>query len=157
MNWQSWLFWGVMATLAQATFESITQALHLTRMSLPFMLGTMVTSARSKARLWGFGLHIVSGLLFALPYIVAFHFLGGPSWWRGALFGAVQGTIVLTLGMSLMPNLHPRMATEWAGPSATRRLEPPGFFALNYGAKTPIAVLLSHVIFGTVLGSFCNA
>lgn len=81
MNWQSWLFWGVIATLAQATFESITQALHLTRMSLPFMLGTMVTTARTKARIWGFGLHFATGLLFALPYIVAFHFLGGPTWW----------------------------------------------------------------------------
>ena len=40
------------------------------------------------------------------------------------------------------------------GPTLMRQLEPPGFLALNYGLQTPIAVVITHIIFGIVLGSF---
>ena len=33
-------------------------------------------------------------------------------------------------------------------------LEPPGFMALHYGVQTPLAILLSHVVFGLILGGF---
>jgi hypothetical protein len=33
-------------------------------------------------------------------------------------------------------------------------LEPPGFFALNYGYRTPLAVLIAHIAYGMVLGGF---
>jgi len=33
-------------------------------------------------------------------------------------------------------------------------LEPPGFFALNYGIGTPVAVLIAHLVYGAVLGGF---
>ena len=62
--------------------------------------------------------------------------------------------LILTLGMSLMPGLHPRMANERFGPTATRMLEPPGFMALNYGVQTPLSVAAAHVIFGIILGLF---
>lgn len=157
MNWQSWLFWGAMATLGETTLEAIGQGLRLTRMSLPVMLGTMATSERSKTKIYGFALHILNGLLIAMVYIVAFHFLGGPSWWLGALMGSAHAIFVLTVGMVMMPEIHPRMASERSGPTAMRQLEPPGFLALNYGAKTPISILISHVVFGSILGSFCRA
>jgi hypothetical protein len=35
-----------------------------------------------------------------------------------------------------------------------RQLEPPGFLALNYGFQTPISVVIAHIIFGVVLGTF---
>ena len=155
MNWQNWIFWGALATLAQALFESATQGMHLTRMSLPFMMGTIFTAQRSKARLLGFGLHIVNGIFFTLLYMIAFHYLGGPTWWRGALLGLAQGCFVLAVGMTLIPDIHPRMASERYGPTSSRLLEPPGFLALNYGPRTPITMLASHVVFGVVIGSFC--
>jgi hypothetical protein len=61
---------------------------------------------------------------------------------------------VLTVGMSLLPSLHPRMASEQKGPTVTRQLEPPGFLALNYGYQTPLSVLLAHMIYGAILGAF---
>lgn len=56
--------------------------------------------------------------------------------------------------MSLLPGVHPRMASEQHGPDAQNMLEPPGFLALHYGARTPLTVILSHVIFGAMLGAF---
>jgi hypothetical protein len=33
-------------------------------------------------------------------------------------------------------------------------LEPPGFMGVNYGVVTPVAVFVTHAIFGAVLGAF---
>ena len=60
MNWKIWLFWGTIATFAQMTFEVATQSLRLTRMSLPYMLGTMYTENRSHAKLLVFAQHILN-------------------------------------------------------------------------------------------------
>ena len=35
-----------------------------------------------------------------------------------------------------------------------RQLEPPGFLGLHYGIRTPLTVLVAHVIFGIILGTF---
>lgn len=157
MNWKIWLFWGTIATLAQLAFEVGTQGLRLTRMSLPYMLGTMFTQNRSRAKLLGFAQHIVNGLLFTLVYVAAFHLIGKQTWWVGAMVGAAQATFVLLVVMTLLPEIHPRMASERYGPTAMKQLEPPGLLALNYGTKTPLSILISHVLFGTILGSFCSA
>ena len=156
MNWLNWLFWGGLATLAQMVFEAATQALRLTRMSLPYMLGTMFTEGRSKAKIAGFGLHFMNGLLVTLVYVVTFHYWGEPTWWRGAIIGFAQAMFVLLVIMPLLPEIHPRMASERYGPAAMRQLEPPGSMALNYGPKTPIAIILSHMIFGCIIGNFCR-
>jgi hypothetical protein len=33
-------------------------------------------------------------------------------------------------------------------------LAPPGFLALNYGKRTPISVVASHLVYGAILGAF---
>lgn len=151
-----WMYWGLTATLAQMLFEYTTQGLHFTRMSLPYMVGTIYTSHRSRAKFIGFLHHIVNGTIFTVFYVIAFHLLGIHRWWLGAIIGLFQALFVLTVGMSLLPEFHPRMASERAGPMSKRQLEPPGFLALNYGPKTPITIILSHIIFGSIIGSFCH-
>jgi hypothetical protein len=39
-------------------------------------------------------------------------------------------------------------------PTPARQFEPPGFLALNYGRRTPISVLLAHLIYGAIIGTF---
>ena len=60
---------------------------------------------------------------------------------------------VLLVILPVLPGLHPRMASPSQGPSVRRLLEPPGLMAMNYGVRTPIAVVASHVIFGAILGA----
>jgi hypothetical protein len=60
---------------------------------------------------------------------------------------------MLTTLAPMLPYLHPRMATEYDGPSYRRRLQPPGFFALHYGYRTPLATLLAHALYGAILGA----
>jgi hypothetical protein len=149
-----WLLWAFVATVVLTTILSVGQGLGLTRMSLPYMLGTMVTPSRDRAKLLGFVLHLVNGWAFALLYLAAFHSIGHASAWFGALIGLVHAAFVLTAGMRILPGLHPRMASEEQGPSVTRQLEPPGFLALHYGVATPLFVVAAHLVFGAILGAF---
>jgi hypothetical protein len=57
----------------------------------------------------------------------------------------------------LLPGVHPRMASGRAGPSSVAVLEPPGLFGLNYGARTPLVAIVSHVAFGVALGLLLKA
>ena len=154
MNWGSWLLWGFVGTVVLTALMSGSQGLGLTRMSLPYLLGTMFTPSRDRAKLVGILVHFVNGWIFSLVYIAAFHAWGTSSWWLGALIGLVHASFVLTMGMSLLPGLHPRMANEQYGPTVVRQLEPPGFMALHYGLRTPVSVVLAHAVFGVILGAF---
>jgi hypothetical protein len=66
----------------------------------------------------------------------------------------VHTAFVLTVVMQILPGMHPRMASEQHGPTVARQLEPPGFLALNYGVRTPVSVIFSHLVFGAILGAF---
>ena len=154
MNWGSWLLWCFVANLMLTTVSSATQGLGLTRMNFPYMLGTILTPNRDKAKLQGFLVHAAAGWAFSLIYVLIFQSLGAAGWWRGAIIGVLHAFFVLIVVVALLPGLHPRMASEQHGPDAHNALEPPGFLALNYGVQTPVAVILSHAIFGAILGAF---
>src|SRR5437016_3526943 len=148
MNVSSWMFWGLIATLVLATIMETSAGLSLTRMSLPYMLGSIVTPSRDRAKVIGFVLHLVNGWAFSLLYVLAFESWHRAGWWLGTVFGVGQAAFVLTVGMRLLPVIHPRMASEQQGPTVARQLEPPGFLALNYGYQTPVAVVIGHAAFG---------
>ncbi|HZT06230.1 MAG TPA: hypothetical protein VFC51_04310 [Chloroflexota bacterium] len=152
MNWQSALTAGFVATVVMTTMMSGSQSLRLTRMSVPFMLGTIFTPDRDRARLLGFVVHLLNGWWIALVYGALFETQGDATWWAGAAMGLVHGIFVLVALMPILPGLHPRMASEQRGPTPTKELEPPGFMALNYGRRTPISVIVSHVVYGIILG-----
>jgi uncharacterized membrane protein YagU involved in acid resistance len=153
VNWTSWLLSGFVATLALSTLLATSQGLGLTRMNLPYLIGTVVSPKREKAKVYGFAIHLVIGLTFSILYVLIFETTHMANWWFGGLIGLAHAVMVLTVGMSLMPGLHPRMASEQHGPNANRLLEPPGFMALNYGIQTPVSVFLAHALFGVILGS----
>jgi hypothetical protein len=154
MNWPSIVLWGFVATVLLSMLMRGSQALGLTRMDLPFMLGTMFTPHRDRAKLYGVLFHIVNGWVFSLLYVLFFEVIGQAEWWLGGLAGLVHGLFVLVVALPIVPGLHPRMASEYSGPVTLKPLEPPGFMALNYGKRTPIATLASHVLYGTILGLF---
>ncbi len=154
MSWGSWALWGFVSTIVLTTLASASQGLRLTRMNLPYVLGTMVTPDRDRAKLVGFGLHLINGWCFSLVYVLTFQSLHRTGWWLGAIIGFVHAAFVLTFGTRFLPGLHPRMASEQHGPTVARQLEPPGFLALHSGVRPPISVVIAHVVFGMVLGSF---
>ncbi len=154
MNWGSWILWGFVATVVLTAMLDGSQGLGMTRMNIPYLLGTMVTPNRDRAKLIGIGLHFINGWIFSLIYVAAFNAWGEAEIWLGLSAGFIHAFFVLTTGMPALPALHPRMANEQYGPTVVRQLEPPGFLCLHYGIRTPISILVSHMVFGLILAVF---
>ena len=154
MNMGHAILWGFAATVLLTTLLAGGRGLGLTRMDIPFMLGTMFTPDRTRAKWVGFLVHLLNGWIFAFLYIALILTSGVRTWWFGMLIGLFHALFVLVVGMALMPDIHPRMADEQRGPDPTRELEPPGFLAMNYGHQTPIATLVAHLVFGGLIGAF---
>lgn len=154
MNWGSWALWGFVSTIVMTTVIAGSQGLGMTRMNIPYILGTIFTPNRDRAKLIGVFVHLINGWIFSLIYVLGFQVLGMSTWWLGGLFGFIQASFVLTVGMSILPAMHPRMANEQQGPTVVRQLEPPGFLALHYGVQTPVSIWIAHLVFGMILGGF---
>jgi uncharacterized membrane protein YagU involved in acid resistance len=154
MNIDNLILWGFAATLILTTVMTASKHLGMTRMDLPFILGTMFTASRNKAPWVGFLAHLMMGWIFAFIYGAAFETSGLQNWWFGLAIGFVHAAFVLSVGLQILNSLHPRMARPYQGPTPTRQLQPPGFLALNYGKGTPIVTFLAHLIYGGVLGLF---
>jgi len=148
------LLWGLFATGVLTLMMAASQGLGWSRMSLPFMIGSMVTPRRSRAMALGFVLHLGFGAAFAVLYALVFESWQWATWWLGALLGGFHGLFILIVLMPALPDLHPRMAGKHHGPTPTRQLEPPGFMGLNYGRNTPAITLIAHVVYGVLLGAF---
>jgi hypothetical protein len=154
--------WGALAggfagTLILTTALRTANELKLTRIDLPFLLGTALTANRTRAKAVGYLLHFAFGQLFALAYYALFLAIDHDGWWLGAVFGAVHGLFASTaLVTILLPLVHPRMGSPLTGAGTTALLEPPGFLMLNYGQQTPLATLLAHIAYGTIVGGFVS-
>ncbi len=153
MDWSGWAVFGVIATTLLTTVLVAVQLAGRTRLDLPLILGTMFAADPDRARVAGFVVHLAFGQAFALFYAAGFAALDRSGLWLGALFGAAHALVALVLFVPLMPGIHPRMASERAGPNSTAVLEPPGLLALNYGVATPAVTLVAHVVYGAVLGT----
>src|SRR5688500_8257504 len=116
MDWTGWAVFGLVATTLLTAALILIQLLGKTRLDLPLMLGTIVVADPDRARVAGFAVHLMLGQVFAAFYVAAFAAVDQAGWWRGAVFGLVHGLVALTVLVPLLPGLHPRMASERAGP-----------------------------------------
>jgi hypothetical protein len=154
-------FWGALAggfvgTLVLTTGLRAATELRLTRIDLPFLLGTALTTDRIRAGALGYALHFLFGLLFASAYYLIFKSIDEASWWLGAVFGLIHALFAGTALVSiLLPLVHPRMATIFSDASSSPLLEPPGFLLLNYGSSTPAVMIVTHIVYGAIVGAFC--
>lgn len=144
--------WGFAATIVMTTIMSMAQELRQSRMSLPFILGSIFTPDRDRAQLIGFIGHLINGWLFAMLYAFIFESWAQAGWLLGAVLGLIHGLFILTFVIPALAGIHPRMASERHGPTPTRQLQPPGFMGRNYGWRTPIITLLAHGVYGCILG-----
>jgi hypothetical protein len=144
---------GLLGTLVLSTVLRAASELGFTRMDLPFLLGTVVTSRRVRAKAWGFALHLTIGIVFAVAYGAIFVAIGQS----GIVFGGVLGALHAvfsgtTLVNVLLPIVHPRMGTSDSSAAETPLIEPPGFLMLNYGRNTFVVMLAAHIVYGAIIG-----
>lgn len=152
--------WGALAggfagTIVLTTALAAGTQLRLTRMDISFLLGTAFTTDRTRARLVGYAVHFVNGLLFALIYYAGFLVLGRAGWKLGLLFGLAHAMFAgTTLVNVLLPAIHPRMGTPDSAADSSPLLESPGFMLLNYGRSTPVLTIAAHLAYGAIVGAF---
>jgi hypothetical protein len=152
--------WGALAggfvgTLVLTTTLRAGNELGLTRVDLPFLLGTAVTVDRARAKAVGYLLHLIAGELFAVVYFAIFSAIDTSGWAIGGLFGLLHGIVAATALVNvLLPVVHPRMGSTLSAANSSPLLEPPGFLIRNYGRGTLIATLLAHIAYGAIVGGF---
>lgn len=152
--------WGTAAgafigTLVLTTALRAAGEMRLTRMDLPFLLGTAVTANRTRAKAVGYLMHFLNGEIFAFMYYAVFLAIGMAGWWLGALFGLLHGLFAGTALVGvLLPLIHPRMGSPLTSAPEVALLEPPGFLMLNYGPSTPVVTVLAHIGYGAIVGGF---
>jgi hypothetical protein len=148
---------GLAGTFLLTTVLRAASELRLTRIDLPFLLGTVVTADRQRAKLVGYLLHFVVGLLFSLAYYVGFAGLGRAGWLLGVGFGVIHGLFAMTALVNiLLPVVHPRMGSSFSSVDSASLLEAPGFLMLNYGRATPVVNLVAHAAYGAIVGGFVS-
>jgi hypothetical protein len=148
---------GLAGTVVLTTILRAASELGLTRMDIPFLLGTAVTTDRVRAKAIGYALHFVFGLLFALAYYVIFVVIDQSGFLLGAGFGLVHALFAgSALVNILLPAVHPRMGTGFDAAGSAPTLEPPGFLLLNYGRQTALVTVLAHVAYGAIVGGFVS-
>jgi hypothetical protein len=148
---------GFAGTLLLTTALRAANELNLTRIDLPFLLGTAFSSDRTRAKALGYLLHFVAGMVFALVYYLLFLAIGHSGWALGVGFGLAHGLFATTaLVSTLLPLIHPRMGTPTTAAPSVALLEPPGFMMLNYGLQTPLVTVAAHVAYGAVVGGFIS-
>ena len=153
MLFRSALAGGFIGTMLLTTIVRAASELGWTRMDLAFLLGTMITDHRRKAKAMGYALFFAFGLAFALVYAACFAAIGSAGWRLGALFGALHAVFVCTVVVNvLLPVVHPRIGTPETAADEVALVEPPGFLMLNYGRSTFLITLAAHIAYGIILG-----
>lgn len=146
---------GAVGTVVLTSGLRLAQEAGLTRMDIPFLLGTAFSENRSRAKLIGYAIHFVNGLLFSLVYAGVFFAVDRAGWLFGLALGfahaAFAGGALVNV---LLPAVHPRMGTPWSDAEETPLLEPPGFMLFNYGRHTVVVTLAMHLAYGAIVGGF---
>ena len=146
---------GLAGTLVLTTVLRAATELRLTRIDLPFLLGTALTSSRPHAKALGYVAHFAFGVLFALGYFLLFVSLDTSGPVLGAVFGLAHGLFAGTALVNvLLPLVHPRMGSTISSSMTSPLLEEPGFMMRNYGSATPLVALAAHVAYGAIVGTF---
>jgi hypothetical protein len=147
---------GSIGTIIMTTMLRAASEYGFTRMDLPFLLGTVLTDHRQRAKAWGYAVHFLMGLVFALAYAAVFAGLGRAGWVLGLMLGVVHAAFVATTLVNvILPIVHPRIATPETAADDVTLIEPPGFMMLNYGRSTFVVTLLAHMAYGATIGWAC--
>ncbi|HEX8431202.1 MAG TPA: hypothetical protein VF625_07935 [Longimicrobium sp.] len=147
MSWSATIWAGFVASVLAACVFWLFRNLNLTQFSPTGVLGCMFHDEPRVpvTETVGLVLYMLLGVtLVAAAYGWLMAGLGGVGWDAGVVVGAVHGAATVA-------------ALPWLG-RVNRcvkkgRVPAPGAWGLGWGASTPPAVVLGHMVYGGVLGA----
>ena len=150
ISWAGAIVWGVVAAAVMSLFMIMGNRMGMTRMDLFDLLGSMIAPAHtSRSRGIGAMVHLMDGALLAVAWAYGAALGGWQANWES---GLVWGIVLWMLALLMMSNIgavHPAIRSG--------QEEDPGTVAMNFGKMTPMGSLLSHLIYGAVLGLLYQA
>ncbi len=146
---------GFAATVVMSVMIMMAKAAGMTEMPpFPIMTGSMVSGDKRTATIVGTFIHymMMGTIIFGLLYALLFAGFDSADWWLGVTIGVVHGLVIGVMAMPMMPAMHPRMtrAAVIAEPPREIQLNAPGLMGKNWGAMTPLGVLMGHAVYGVV-------
>lgn len=136
---------GLAGTLGLTVVMLLTTAMGVARLNFPMLLGSMFTRPGPAALATGLLWHFMNGVVFAALYALAFAALSiAPSWSSGAAFGVVH-TILGGVLLGLVGTVHPLIRKG--------QMPAPRAFGTRYGARGVVVLLVSHLVFGAIVGA----
>jgi hypothetical protein len=156
---------GFVATVVMTAMMTLAAKVGLTQMPpMTIVTGSMMSEDPETARRFGVVIHyIVMGtVVFGLIYAAVFRAVDSASVPTGLVVGAVHGVVVGAMAMPMMPAMHPRMLTSptsgaFITTGETVTLSKPGFLGVNWGAMTPVGLLVGHLVYGLVVALVYSA
>ncbi len=152
MNFGRAFIAGVIGGAVMTVLMFMGRMMGMTAMNLEMAMGSMLMQSVSTIS-WIIGLvmHLMLSGLIALVYAYGFEYVVHKAGWlTGAGFGVIH-TIIAGIFMGMMGMMHPLMT---AGPPVPEgRLLAPGFFAMNFGMMTTMAIIVLHLIYGAIVGA----
>ena len=138
----------VLTTILRAGSEA-----RLTRLNLPFLLGTALTPECRRPRstvTWP----ISSSAWSSLCSITSSSWPSGAAVGAGSTLRRCPWSVLRHRAVNiLLPAVHPRMGTPFSAADSAPLIEPPGFLMRNYG-RPRAGSLAAHVAYGTIVGGF---
>ncbi len=108
------------------------------------MWGTMLKLHGGAMRVVGWVIHLVASAAIALLYAWGFDLLGvDDNLWLWGLFGGVIHWVLGGLFLILVPPMHPEIPEQRPAPGA---------FASHFGAVDVAGFLMSHLVYGLLVG-----
>ncbi len=151
---------GLVGTLVMSMMMKMAGAAGMTDMPpMELVTGAMVSGDEQQAKRIGFVVHwlMMGTVLFGLAYAAVFSLLDSAAWVLGLGVGVAHGAAVGLVFMPMMPAMHPRMSPTAVGASSVTveggevHLSSPGIFGKEWGAMTPVGLLMGHAVYGVVV------
>lgn len=142
---------GIVGALVMLVVMYGGRAMGMTSMDLLKTLGTMVNPKAADTVAYGIGMmmHLMMGAAFGLVHAGILHAFGpsssGGATGLGLLIGLVHGVVVTAAMPTMLTMAHPLVKSG--------SMTAPGSLLRGFGNRTPMGVIMAHVVFGLVTGA----
>jgi uncharacterized membrane protein YagU involved in acid resistance len=122
---------GVVGAAAMVIATYLFHALGLPMVDFGRLLATKILRYHSHGTRLGLVLHLVNGVVLAVIYALLVDMIPGPGWLRGLGYGAVLWLVMMVVAMPALGD---------------------GFFGSRAPRGTVLSALVTHLVYGLILG-----
>jgi magnesium-transporting ATPase (P-type) len=146
MDWSLALWAGLAGGIVMWMMMALARMMGLVDARMIAYEGCMITKSDSGAGTWiaGMAMHLILSVLIAFAYAWAFEAIWGEAGW---FYGAINGVVHWLIGGMVLPMMDGMNPCVKDG-----RMKGLGLFGKNYGGMMVVGFLMSHLVYGAIVG-----